>query len=572
MNHKYSTYAFIGLMGILFMGFISGIFTSEDIDEVCSTDNMTLFRWEGEWQCGSLENVEINYTINNITNIIYADYWNRSVNLIFPNHPSDNLNLTGNLSVFSYVKAINSLGNYVSFNPSGTVTTHPRGAFTLGSVLGESITNVAFWIYPDTIAQKPSAMTVLTNSNTTTNNTKRTDLHQTTTLSSLFTSSGTGNSAGTDLSFYTYGNDNQLYLKNDGNVGIGTTNPTTPLYVQGTDSVVNFVVDKTSNRVMTFAAGQANSGVCYDDGGGLNFGTATAAQIRANTWTSLSSALYLSSSRYVGIAGATSPPFPLSVGDQSYTTGVAQASPPSRLGFDNLYDNTGNSTANKLMFYNIGGQRYGIGLSSYNNNYFAGPSGNHRFYTEHQDEGTMGTNVVTMSLSNTTIKTDLNVYGSVNITKDLWVQGQNMTIPDYVFDKYKNPEKIINVIDEYVYETKTEEICGEIFNEDINDTEIQCYDRTIITEKVIPTKISEYKIPTLDEVKQNVELTNSLPRIESADETGQINVVQRQNLLLEKIEEIYIYLFGMDDRITQLENENTEMKKSLCKLGEVQWC
>ena len=120
-----------------------------------------------------------------------------------------------------------------------------------------------------------------------------------------------------------------------------------------------------------------------------------------------------------------------------------------------------------------------------------------------------------------------------------------MTIPDYVFDKYLNPEKTINVIDEYQYdEIITGEVCEDVL---ISEASEDCIldektNKTICTpiDKVYEnqctetketifnvTKTSEYKIPTLNEAKNHIIENKSLPRIESAENTEQINVVQK---------------------------------------------
>lgn len=83
-RHKYSTYFLISLLFIFVFVAIVSALTSEDLDDICAENNMTLFRFNGTWMCGNfLDGVVINYTINNITNLytnysFYAnssDYW-----------------------------------------------------------------------------------------------------------------------------------------------------------------------------------------------------------------------------------------------------------------------------------------------------------------------------------------------------------------------------------------------------------------------------------------------------------------------------------------------------------------
>jgi len=116
---------------------------------------------------------------------------------------------------------------------------------------------------------------------------------------------------------------------------------------------------------------------------------------------------------------------------------------------------------------------------------------------------------------NTTVPTHtLNVVGSANITGDLFVQGQNMTVPDYVFE-------------------------------------------------------DEYNLLSLQELEEYIETNKELP---SKLQTLDSSINERQYFLLEKIEEIFLYLFGINERVNELEKENDLMKQSLCNLGEVQFC
>lgn len=71
MNHKYSTYAIIGMIIVAGIIIATGLDT-KDLDDVCSTNNMTLFRYNGVWSCGSLQNM-IWTNITNITNV-YNNY------------------------------------------------------------------------------------------------------------------------------------------------------------------------------------------------------------------------------------------------------------------------------------------------------------------------------------------------------------------------------------------------------------------------------------------------------------------------------------------------------------------
>ena len=75
----------------------------------------------------------------------------------------------------------------------------------------------------------------------------------------------------------------------------------------------------------------------------------------------------------------------------------------------------------------------------------------------------------------------------------------------------------------------------------------------------------EHSLPTLSEVKTSVEEKGHLPGVPSAQtieaegmEMGEMVRVQQ-----EKIEEIYLYLFEMNERMQELEKENAELKAQL---------
>ena len=79
------------------------------------------------------------------------------------------------------------------------------------------------------------------------------------------------------------------------------------------------------------------------------------------------------------------------------TAAGAIASPvDGRLVFNNQYDSGGNTTANKIVLYeSVGFAKYGIGISSGDFDLFAGAGGTYRFYSNHVDESSPGTEMVT---------------------------------------------------------------------------------------------------------------------------------------------------------------------------------
>jgi len=109
---------------------------------------------------------------------------------------------------------------------------------------------------------------------------------------------------------------------------------------------------------------------------------------------------------------------------------------------------------------------------------------------------------------------------TTNITGELWINGINNTAPDYVFEK-------------------------------------------------------EYTPKTLAELKTYVETEKHLPDIASAEEIAIVgmNIQQTNNGIIKNIEEMLLHLFGLDERMTKLEQENADMKKALCEIKpELELC
>ena len=75
------------------------------------------------------------------------------------------------------------------------------------------------------------------------------------------------------------------------------------------------------------------------------------------------------------------------------------------------------------------------------------------------------------------------------------------------------------------------------------------------------------KMLTLNEVEKYTLLHKHLPNVPSTSdvEANGINVVEMQATLLQKIEELTLYLLQENKRITKLEKENAELKQLLKK-------
>ena len=115
----------------------------------------------------------------------------------------------------------------------------------------------------------------------------------------------------------------------------------------------------------------------------------------------------------------------------------------------------------------------------------------------------------------------LNVVGDANITGDLFVQGQNMTVPDYVFESY--------------YGDGSSKEGG---------------------------ALSDYNLMPLEElnkyIKQNKQLPPSIVQGQFALEGQSNNLVQQQYYLLEKAEEQTLYILELQKQIDEL-NKRIEL-------------
>jgi hypothetical protein len=152
---------------------------------------------------------------------------------------------------------------------------------------------------------------------------------------------------------------------------------------------------------------------------------------------------------------------------------------------------------------------------------------------------------------------------SVNITGNLWINGVNNTAPDYVFEDWIN--ETIGITNETLDIGKGIEE-GNLTNNETTNESIPS------TESSTPT----YEFKNLSETKNYILNYSHLPNMPSAEEVANIglNVMEDRNKLLEKIEEIFLHLFGLDKRITNLEEENNILKRELCnsKVYDYSWC
>ena len=76
----------------------------------------------------------------------------------------------------------------------------------------------------------------------------------------------------------------------------------------------------------------------------------------------------------------------------------------------------------------------------------------------------------------------------------------------------------------------------------------------------------DYHLKNLDEIKKYVGEHKHLPNMPSANEVkakGSINLGEIQANTVKEVEEIYLQLFKLQDRIVELEKQNAELMKAI---------
>ena len=78
----------------------------------------------------------------------------------------------------------------------------------------------------------------------------------------------------------------------------------------------------------------------------------------------------------------------------------------------------------------------------------------------------------------------------------------------------------------------------------------------------------DYDLPTLEEVEKHIEENGHLPEIPSHQEVTEngINLGEMDAKLLQKIEELTLYLIDVNKRVNELESENKELKEKVNQL------
>lgn len=78
----------------------------------------------------------------------------------------------------------------------------------------------------------------------------------------------------------------------------------------------------------------------------------------------------------------------------------------------------------------------------------------------------------------------------------------------------------------------------------------------------------DYELLTLEEVEEHINENGHLPKIPSEQEVAEsgINLGEMDAKLLQKIEELTLYMIDVNKRVNELENENKELKEKLSQL------
>ena len=129
----------------------------------------------------------------------------------------------------------------------------------------------------------------------------------------------------------------------------------------------------------------------------------------------------------------------------------------------------------------------------------------------------------------------LNVIGDINVTGTIYADGQTDLALDYIFNEYYTKENNNN------YSLMTIQ-------------EVMDYTKTLKSLPGILGALSEVLL-------SGVEMSG-------INEIGQIDLVSFQYKILEKVEELFIYVFEYEDRIDEFEMENEELRKRLDILEE----
>ena len=75
----------------------------------------------------------------------------------------------------------------------------------------------------------------------------------------------------------------------------------------------------------------------------------------------------------------------------------------------------------------------------------------------------------------------------------------------------------------------------------------------------------DYDLPTLEEVEEYIKINKHLPEIPSAEEVAKngVNLGEMDSKLLQKIEELTLYVIDLNEEVKKLQNENVNLRKKI---------
>jgi len=299
--------------------------------------------------------------------------------------------------------------------------------------------------------------------------------------------------------------------------------------------------------------------------------------------------------------GTKTPVALLSLGSNSYTTSTPLENPEALLRFDNTFDSEGEASANKIVFYQNSSFKGGIGISSSDVDLFSGQ--NFKFYTQHTptsegynafsilQDGKVGIGInqpkskvhiqsgasggtphdyskLTIEGSDKTmisVLTPNNKMGFIGFadTDDNWVAGLEYSHSTDVLGIQVNDQDQL-----FINKDGQVGIGISSFSTDYKlavDGKIIAEGLKIEMSKAWPDYVfaSSYNLRPLSEVKKFIEENSHLPEVPSAkdvEENG-VDVGQMDAILLQKIEEMTLYMIQLEEKNAELEKRINELEK-----------
>ncbi|MBL4587617.1 MAG: hypothetical protein JKX84_11270 [Flavobacteriales bacterium] len=312
-----------------------------------------------------------------------------------------------------------------------------------------------------------------------------------------------------------------------GNLGVGTTNPTRRLHVAA----------NSTGYTGYFQSGSTGDGVQI-------YSNTTSSSRTVFSAASNSSLFYIKGNGDVGI-GTSSPAYKLDIqssGVRGLNIVNSYSGSSSKYGIRNYVDNAGT------------GVRYGL-YSSTQGNSADGSSVYGIYSTVSSNGSTAPTYGVYSSVSSSGTGTHYGVYTIAVGAGNRALYASNTTSTGWAGyfngDVYCSADMTIATTTEatgYELSVNGQIICGELKVQDSGSWPDYVF-------------ADEYKLRSLEELEKSINENNHLPGVPSAAtvEAEGISIGEMTKTLMEKIEELTLYMIDADKRIKALEAENTSL-------------